>query len=107
MFSVNQILRQILKTGWFSGSFLKKDLCPFSVPKKILLLPKSVIFPQKNQYPFMRHHILDAAGALVVEAEKYIAQLTKEANKLAEHAGRKTIMKTVTWLQSPEINSFL
>ena len=25
--------------------------------------------------------------------QKYIAQLTKEANKLAEHAGRKTIKK--------------
>jgi DNA-binding protein len=35
----------------------------------------------------------DAAEALVVKAEKYIASLTKEANKLAEHAGRKTIKK--------------
>jgi histone H3/H4 len=35
----------------------------------------------------------DAAEALVVKAEKYIATLTKEANKLAEHAGRKTIKK--------------
>ena len=35
----------------------------------------------------------DAAEALVVKAEKYIAQLTKESNKLAEHAGRKTIKK--------------
>ena len=35
----------------------------------------------------------DAAEALVVRAEKYIASLTKEANKLAEHAGRKTIKK--------------
>jgi histone H3/H4 len=35
----------------------------------------------------------DAAEALVVRAEKYIAQLTKESNKLAEHAGRKTIKK--------------
>ena len=35
----------------------------------------------------------DAAEALVVKAEKYIAALTKEANKLAEHAGRKTIKK--------------
>jgi DNA-binding protein len=35
----------------------------------------------------------DAAEALVVRAEKYIATLTKEANKLAEHAGRKTIKK--------------
>ncbi|PKL58353.1 MAG: histone [Methanomicrobiales archaeon HGW-Methanomicrobiales-5] len=35
----------------------------------------------------------DAAEALVIKAEKYIAALTKEANKLAEHAGRKTIKK--------------
>jgi histone H3/H4 len=35
----------------------------------------------------------DAAEALVIKAEKYIASLTKEANKLAEHAGRKTIKK--------------
>jgi DNA-binding protein len=35
----------------------------------------------------------DAAEALVIRAEKYIAQLTKESNKLAEHAGRKTIKK--------------
>ena len=35
----------------------------------------------------------DAAEALVMRAEKYIATLTKESNKLAEHAGRKTIKK--------------
>jgi histone H3/H4 len=33
----------------------------------------------------------DAAEALVKAAESYIANLTKEANKLAQHAGRKTI----------------
>jgi len=33
----------------------------------------------------------DAAAALVVKAEEYIATLTKEANRLAQHAGRKTI----------------
>jgi DNA-binding protein len=33
----------------------------------------------------------DAAGALVIKAEEYIATLTKEANRLAQHAGRKTI----------------
>jgi DNA-binding protein len=33
----------------------------------------------------------DAAAALVAKAEEYIAKLTKEANKLAQHAGRKTI----------------
>jgi len=35
----------------------------------------------------------DAAEALVAKAEKYIAHLTKESNKLAAHAGRKTIKK--------------
>ena len=33
----------------------------------------------------------DAADVLVAKTEEYIAQLTKEANKLAMHAGRKTI----------------
>lgn len=33
----------------------------------------------------------DAAAALVGKAEDYIESLTKEANKLAMHAGRKTI----------------
>jgi histone H3/H4 len=33
----------------------------------------------------------DAAQAMVVKTEKYIAKLVKEANKLALHAGRKTI----------------
>ena len=33
----------------------------------------------------------DAAAAMVAMAENYIANLTKEANKLAMHAGRKTL----------------
>ena len=33
----------------------------------------------------------DAAAALVVKTEAYIAQLARKANKLAMHAGRKTI----------------
>ncbi len=33
----------------------------------------------------------DAAQALVMKAEDYIANLAKEANRLAMHAGRKTI----------------
>lgn len=33
----------------------------------------------------------DAAEILVKKAEEYIGQLTKEANKLAAHAGRKTL----------------
>lgn len=33
----------------------------------------------------------DAATVLVSKAEDYIATLTREANRLAQHAGRKTI----------------
>ncbi|KQC10253.1 MAG: histone [Candidatus Cloacimonas sp. SDB] len=33
----------------------------------------------------------DAASALVVRTEDYIANLVKEANRLAMHAGRKTL----------------
>ena len=33
----------------------------------------------------------DAAEILVKKAEEYIGQLTREANKLAAHAGRKTL----------------
>jgi len=33
----------------------------------------------------------DAAEKLVAEAEKYIAKVVSESNKLAIHAGRKTI----------------
>jgi histone H3/H4 len=33
----------------------------------------------------------DAAKAIVTKTEKYIGKLVKEANKLAMHAGRKTI----------------
>ncbi len=33
----------------------------------------------------------DAAELLVAKTEAYIAKLTKDANKLATHAGRKTI----------------
>ena len=33
----------------------------------------------------------DAAAALVAKSEDYIANLIKEANRLAKHAGRKTI----------------
>ncbi|MFH0967298.1 MAG: histone family protein [Methanobacteriota archaeon] len=33
----------------------------------------------------------DAAEMLVKMAEEYIGELTKEANRLASHAGRKTI----------------
>jgi DNA-binding protein len=35
----------------------------------------------------------DAASAMVAMTEDYIANLTKEANKLAMHAGRKTLKK--------------
>jgi len=33
----------------------------------------------------------DAAVALLTMTETYIANLTREANRLAQHAGRKTI----------------
>jgi len=33
----------------------------------------------------------DAAAALVAQTEDYIASLVKEANRLAMHAGRKTL----------------
>ena len=33
----------------------------------------------------------DAAAALVAQTEDYIASLVKEANRLAIHAGRKTL----------------
>ena len=35
----------------------------------------------------------DAAEALVAAAEAYVAKISAEANKLASHAGRKTIKK--------------
>jgi DNA-binding protein len=35
----------------------------------------------------------DAAAAMVAMTEEYIANLTREANKLAMHAGRKTLKK--------------
>jgi histone H3/H4 len=35
----------------------------------------------------------DAAAALLVKTESYIANLTVEANRLTQHAGRKTIKK--------------
>jgi histone H3/H4 len=34
---------------------------------------------------------VDAAAALLAKTEAYIANLAKEANRLARHAGRKTI----------------
>lgn len=71
---------------------LKEGPVPFSSPKKNVIA-KICYFSPEASIPFLRHHILDAAEALVVKAEKYIAQLTKEANKLVEQAGRKTIKK--------------
>ena len=75
-------------------------------PKKYLYIPIDFLFEVKNMADLPIAAVVriakkngaervgsDAAEALVVKAEKYIAQLTKEANKLAEHAGRKTIKK--------------
>jgi histone H3/H4 len=46
----------------------------------------------------------DAAAALLAKTEAYIAGLTKEANRLAQHAGRKTIKEedvelAVKWIK--------
>jgi histone H3/H4 len=46
----------------------------------------------------------DAAAALLAKTEVYIANLTKEANRLAQHAGRKTIKEedvdlAVKWIK--------
>jgi histone H3/H4 len=40
----------------------------------------------------------DGAAALVKRAENYIADLTQEANRLARHAGRKTIKQEDVYL---------
>jgi histone H3/H4 len=47
----------------------------------------------------------DAAAAILAKTEIYIANLTKEANRLAQHAGRKTIKEedvdlAVKWIQT-------
>jgi DNA-binding protein len=47
----------------------------------------------------------DAGAALLARTEVYIANLTKEANRLAQHAGRKTIKEedvelAVTWIKT-------
>ena len=75
-------------------------------PKKYLYIPNDFVFEVRKMADLPIAAVVriakkngaervgsDAAEALVVKAEKYIAALTKEANKLAEHAGRKTIKK--------------
>ena len=75
-------------------------------PKKYLYIPIGFLFEVRNMADLPIAAVVriakkngaervgsDAAEALVAKAEKYIAQLTKESNKLAEHAGRKTIKK--------------
>ena len=47
----------------------------------------------------------DAAAALLAKTEMYIADLTKEANRLAQHAGRKTLREedidlAVNWIKA-------
>ena len=47
----------------------------------------------------------DAAAALLAKTEAYIANLTMEANRLAQHAGRKTIKEedvdlAVKWIKA-------
>jgi len=87
-----------------SNSLLLSKLWVFA--KKYLNIPRYFLFEVRNMADLPIAAVVriakkngaervgsDAAEALVVKAEKYIAQLTKEANKLAEHAGRKTIKK--------------
>ena len=75
-------------------------------PKKYLYIPTDFLFEVRKMADLPIAAVVriakkngaervgsDAAEALVLKAEKYIAALTKEANKLAEHAGRKTIKK--------------
>jgi DNA-binding protein len=45
----------------------------------------------------------DAAEMLVNKAEDYIGNLTKEANKLAAHAGRKTLKEEDIEMASQKI----
>ncbi len=45
----------------------------------------------------------DAAKAMVEMTEKYIAKLVKKANKLAQHAGRKTIKEEDIDLAAKEV----
>ena len=90
--------------GMRSDSVLHNKMWHF--PKKFLYIPTDSLFEVRNMADLPIAAVVriakkngaervgsDAAEALVVKAEKYIAQLTKEANKLAEHAGRKTIKK--------------
>jgi histone H3/H4 len=47
----------------------------------------------------------DGGAALLAKTEAYIANLTKEANRLAQHAGRKTIKEedvdlAVKWIKT-------
>jgi histone H3/H4 len=47
---------------------------------------------------------VDAAAALLAKTETYIANLAKEADRLARHAGRKTIKEedidlAVKWIK--------
>jgi len=78
--------------GHFSGKFLYISIGICFEVRNMTDLPIAAVvrIAKKNGAERVGS---DAAEALVVRAEKYIASLTKEANKLAEHAGRKTIKK--------------
>ncbi len=45
----------------------------------------------------------DGAEALLKEAENYIAYLTREATKLAMHAGRKTLKEEDVYLAARSV----
>jgi len=82
----------LIKMGYFSKKFLYIPTYFLVEVREMADLPIAAVvrIAKKNGAERVGS---DAAEALVVKAEKYIAQLTKEANKLAEHAGRKTIKK--------------
>ena len=82
----------LIKMGYFPQKFLYIPIYFLVEVRKMADLPIAAVvrIAKKNGAERVGS---DAAEALVVKAEKYISQLTKEANKLAEHAGRKTIKK--------------
>lgn len=82
----------VSKMGYFPKKFLYIPIYFLVEVRKMADLPIAAVvrIAKKNGAERVGS---DAAEALVVKAEKYIAQLTKESNKLAEHAGRKTIKK--------------
>jgi hypothetical protein len=86
--------------------FLKKDLMPFFPHKKIA---KICYFSQRyiNILSCVTKFWMRTLGVPDIWHKKFIAQLTNEANKPGPTEERRSRKKILTWLQSPEINSFL